>query len=893
MTSIKFDMAASAVDMAVSGNPFVLAVGDAHSPTLQHHSRKNVTEPHIWKDIADHIDSLGSRLDRNYSEDDWAMKEHLELFADRIDAKATEIALNTSMLLEEFKSYSSSSPVSLDVSSINNDLPMLGEYYSRLLDTSDEMKDGDSWLQDVQNEVSIIESWELEAEKLSHVAIAAFKNLKIETTNIRETSRREAVSALEKDADALYHETRSSQDEQGLQMKQNNKGRQTPEEEILNHISLWAAGGFKVEGLISHAIALEAIKAMPLKTYKLRDDKQRDLGVRIGERRTRHHVGVVDPGDDREKQMEPASIFSYNIGAVSQLATSLDRLAAASSSSFRFQSSLEDKISTWNKTEILSQNSFKSPRQLASEVAALETEAALTRITRLSQTVLQSTRLNLLNSRFVSRMKSLVEQDCISERENLVERDSIVARESHVEHAGAYLDQILIQFKAANKMNTVFETTKREVFEMYKAAAMESHIAKEEIHAEAVVERENEALSMEHVKLLGKARTDEIIQAIENIFWHLFNLFRHIMTPEGRRQFLFYICSSAALVFFVSTTKELIAVGCIWLLRFFTAPRLVREYGNLSARATPSSHKQAHAMADIVLTPETKERINLLVKVTSAASKRRFPLRSMLIHGKPGTGKSATALAIASATGLPYALMSGADVFPLGSQGPAELKKLLTWANNKCCGAIIIIDEAETALGTRETKKRENNESNTVSGNGSTTCSPGFSRDCLNTFLSMTGNFGNICFILTTNHPKDLDVAVLDRIDEMLLLELPKEKERMALLCNQFLCRFQSAADDRSAVFSKLLRKLLRPSSKAYFAVNFDAGRSISDLASKTDGFSGRELEKIIQGVLHKTYASDTGVLDSAIWEKETGKMIEANKMKKKLLVGRKPVLHP
>ena len=471
------------------------------------------------------------------------------------------------------------------------------------------------------------------------------------------------MSALEKEADILYRETNLRHESKGLRMKQDNREKQAQEEEVLNHDWSWVAGGFQVEGPVSPEIALESIKAMPLKTYKLRHDN--DLGVKVGERRTRHHVGVVDPRHKGETRMDPASIFSYNIGAVSQLATSLDQLAASLSSLFRFQTSLEDKVSMWNTTEILSQNSFKSPRQLASEVAALETEATLTRITRLSQMVLQSTRLNLLNSRFASRMKSLVERDRISEGENLVEQNSILAREDHAEGAGAYLDQILIQFEASDKMKTIWDATNREVFEMNKAAAIESHIAKEEIHAKAAVERENEALALRHIKLLGKERMEEIIQVIENIFWHLAGCFQHIMTPEGRQQFLFYIFSSVALVFFVSMAKELIAVGCLWLLRFFTAPRLVRKYGNLSG-ATLSTHKKPQAMAGVILPPETKERIDLLVKMTSGASKRQFPLRSMLIHGKPGTGKSATALAVASATGLPYALMSGADVFPLG-----------------------------------------------------------------------------------------------------------------------------------------------------------------------------------------------------------------------------------
>jgi len=208
----------------------------------------------------------------------------------------------------------------------------------------------------------------------------------------------------------------------------------------------------------------------------------------------------------------------------------------------------------------------------------------------------------------------------------------------------------------------------RELMEMSKAADIESHIAREEIHAEAMVERENESTSLEQIQLLGKARVNEIIHAVEQVFWHLAGSLKHIMTPEGRQQFMFYVASAAVMVFSVSTVKELIGLGCMLLLTSLTAPRLVREYGNLNW----SGKRTSLATRDVVLPLDIKERTEIIVKVASAAAERRFPLRSVLIHGKPGSGKSMVAKAIAqSIPSLPYALMSGADVFPMG-----EINKL-------------------------------------------------------------------------------------------------------------------------------------------------------------------------------------------------------------------------
>mmetsp|Transcript_27493 Transcript_27493/g.57373 ORF Transcript_27493/g.57373 Transcript_27493/m.57373 type:complete len:900 (+) Transcript_27493:94-2793(+) len=863
---------------------------DANGIIVQSYAPKENSTEDIWNENTSLINDIRTILSETFTLDtcnnddngseDLAMAEHLRLFADQIDSKAEETTLNASMLLEELELYSSS-PNAFNFDKLNDgtvlaDVSRLEES-NRDGNSNSSLTGGENWLRDIQEDVSIIESWEVEAEKLSHVAIAAFQNLKNDTSNIMESATREAISELKKSADGMLREMQMNQIEKIRLQKEENLHSVNP---ILVHDETWESGGFQVEEVVPPEIALETVKALPLKTYKLKDDKQRDLGVGKDERRTRYHVGVIGPGDG-EIRVEPSSIFSYNIGAVSQLATSLDRLVTESSAFFRLQSSLEDKITTLTantQVEIRSHNNtFKSPSQLASEVAALETEAALTRIARLSQTVLQGTRLNLVRSRFVSRVKSLVERDSMSARENRAERDSMSARETYAESAGAYLDQLLIHFDTVDKMKTAWNSTRRELVEMNEAGIIESHVAKEEIHAEAAVERENEAASLEQVKLVGKARVNEIVCSVENVFWHLARCLKHIMTPEGRQQFLFYVGTVAVLVFAVSTMKEVITLVCLCLLRFFTAPRLVREYGNLNARDRRSA-KNALAVKEIILPTKIKERVDIIVKVASAASKRRFPLRSVLIHGEPGTGKSMIAKAIAHATGLPYALMSGADVFPLGSQGPAELRTLLTWASNKRHGGIIIIDEAETALGSRAKTRPDNEGSGTTFESDSAPSSSGFSRDCLNVLLSMTGSFGNIMLILTTNHPSEIDEAVLDRMDELVSLPLPTERERSALLSNQFFRLFCAMKDEGNhlSLVSRLLSKICRANTKARHEVQFDAEGCISNLAtdSKTKGFSGRELEKIVQGILHKTYASDAGVLDRKLWEQETTKLI-------------------
>lgn len=209
----------------------------------------------------------------------------------------------------------------------------------------------------------------------------------------------------------------------------------------------------------------------------------------------------------------------------------------------------------------------------------------------------------------------------------------------------------------------------------------------------------------------------------------------------------------------------------------------------------------------------------------------------------------------------------------LGSQGPAELRRLLIWASKKRNGGIIIIDQAEAALGSRAKVQPDKLGDSKMTGNGGK-----YSRDCLNVLLSMTGTFGNIMLILTTSNPSELDEAVLDRMDEIIYLPLPSALERSILLRNKFFHQFKqlNEVDVETERFPRRLTNVCMSLTKAPFVPNFDAESCVFDLAVKTRGLSGRELEKVIQGVMFKTYASVSGILDIELWRKETDALLKA-----------------
>ena len=400
------------------------------------------------------------------------------------------------------------------------------------------------------------------------------------------------------------------------------------------------------------------------------------------------------------------------------------------------------------------------------------------------------------------------------------------------------------------------------------------------IHADAEEERKDESTSLQTIRLLGEEARTTLVQMIEVIFGHIVDGLMHLLTKEeGRQQVSMIIIAATALVFTISFSKEIIGIIFNSIIRMFSMPRLVREWGCTSSQ----SKKRTVQLSDIILPEEDKKRVINLCRTINKGRSRQAPLRNVVIYGDTGTGKSLIARAIAeSALGVPFAVMSGADIAPLDHLGPSELRNVLSWANNQRNGGILIIDEAESALG----KRMRQQETSKLDISDTATSSP--ARDALNVFLSMTGESGgNIMIILTTSNPYALDEAVLDRCDEMIYCESPSTKERVGILNNELKKRFHVAKgikDNNQSQISKLLFK-----KKKY--LTFDKSFRIEDALEQlsqdamTLGFSGRELSKIIRAVETAVYSSGDDILTNDIWNAVVNDMCVVIKGKKKLLL--------
>ena len=143
------------------------------------------------------------------------------------------------------------------------------------------------------------------------------------------------------------------------------------------------------------------------------------------------------------------------------------------------------------------------------------------------------------------------------------------------------------------------------------------------------------------------------------------------------------------------------------------------------------------------------------------------------MYGHPGTGKTMFAKQLAKSCGMDYAILTGGDIAPLGREAVPELHKIFDWSQHSDKGLLLFVDEADAFL-----RKRGGDDASEMSED---------LRNALNAFLYRTGEASkDFMVVFASNQPEQLDWAVQDRVDEMVEFHLPGPQQRKEMLTMYF-----------------------------------------------------------------------------------------------------------
>ncbi|KAL1354830.1 hypothetical protein HN51_006882 [Arachis hypogaea] len=396
-----------------------------------------------------------------------------------------------------------------------------------------------------------------------------------------------------------------------------------------------------------------------------------------------------------------------------------------------------------------------------------------------------------------------------------------------------------------------------------------AEIERETIRVKAMAEAEGRAheakLTEDHKRRMLMERMqgerDKWLAAINTTFGHIEGGLRALLTD--RDKLVMTVGGATALAAGVYTTREGAKVTWGYINRILGQPSLIRESSmakfpgsriisqaknrvfnySTMARAEKPVESQNGGLGNVILHPSLQKRIEHLARATSNTKAHQAPFRNMLFYGPPGTGKTMVAREIARKSGLDYAMMTGGDVAPLGPQAVTKIHEIFDWAKKSRKGLLLFIDEADAFLCERNSTHMSEAQ-----------------RSALNALLFRTGDQSrDIVLVLATNRPGDLDSAVTDRIDEVIEFPLPGEEERLKLLklyLNKYICTDNNGS--KKGVLLKQTQKI---------TVKDLSEDVLREAAKKTEGFSGREIAKLVAGVQAAVYGRPDCTLDSQLFK--------------------------
>ncbi|KAM7251127.1 hypothetical protein ACFE04_023010 [Oxalis oulophora] len=457
--------------------------------------------------------------------------------------------------------------------------------------------------------------------------------------------------------------------------------------------------------------------------------------------------------------------------------------------------------------------------------------------------------------------RDLIQQQAQAKAQMLRYEDELARKRMQTEHEvqrNHNVELVKLQEQSSIRKEQARRTTEEQIqAQQLRTEKERAEIERETIRVKALAEAEGRAheakLTEDHNRRMLIERIngerEKWLAAINTTFSHVEEGFRTILTD--RNKLIMTVGGATALAAGIYTTREGARVTWGYINRILGQPSLIREsslakypWSGIVSKAknkvlksgTTVEMESKNGLGNIVLHPSLQRRIKHLAKATSNTKAHQAPFRNMMFYGPPGTGKT---------MGLDYAMMTGGDVSPLGSQAVTKIHEIFDWAKKSNKGLLLFIDEADAFLCERNSTHMSESQ-----------------RSALNALLFRTGDQSrDIVLVLATNRPGDLDSAVTDRIDEVIEFPLPGEEERFKLL-NLYLNKYLRGEGETTTKWDNFFKK-----KQQNITVQEISDDVILQASKKTKGFSGREIAKLMASVQAAVYARLDSVLDPELFK--------------------------
>jgi ATP-dependent metalloprotease len=262
-------------------------------------------------------------------------------------------------------------------------------------------------------------------------------------------------------------------------------------------------------------------------------------------------------------------------------------------------------------------------------------------------------------------------------------------------------------------------------------------------------------------------------------------------------------------------------LSMVVITMLFESTQVLKKMGGKTDSEAKAEHQKVR-FSDVHGCDEAKEELQELVDFLQNPEKfstlgGKLP-KGVLLVGPPGTGKTLLARAVAGEAGVPFFFMSGSEFDEVYvGVGAKRVRELFAAAKGKS-PAIVFIDELDAIGGKRNPKDAS------------------YAKQTLNQLLTELDGFeqnSGVIILAATNFPELLDKALTrpGRFDRNVVVGLPDVRGRIAILGHHMK------------------------------NIKISPNVSVEALAAGTPGFSGAELENIInQAAVHASKAKATAV---------------------------------